>query len=271
MLRSSARERGTVAAALTAAGTTWSDPYDDALHREHPLEIVRTDHKEVRGERIIEGGPLRSTCQKVYASAVSPASARMAVITMRAVRTWRRDVSASRYSSWKRKSAGSARPSAAPASTRRSTAAAGCRGTMPACPSTTRRSRRLGRWQSCRGSPSTAARPRPTAPVLWKPGVVEDQDARSVGRVCAQPPPHPFGVPRRIGQEALKRLIGARITDARERCAHRFPRAVTQEPEHQTFPATSADGRSTRTHWRARRRGTVLNMRCQYKRIHGKI
>jgi hypothetical protein len=66
--------------------------------------------------------------------------------------------------------------------------------------------------------------------VLGKARVVENHHARA-GRQC--PPEHApqrRGVPRRIGDEMLKRLIPHRRRHPREHGLHRFPRAVAQQP-----------------------------------------
>ena len=45
-----------------------------------------------------------------------------------------------------------------------------------------------------------------------------------------QPAPHDLGVPRRMRDEVLKRLIRRRLADAREHRRHRLARAVAQQP-----------------------------------------
>ena len=68
-------------------------------------------------------------------------------------------------------------------------------------------------------------------PLLRKARAVENEDARAIGNRRAQVAPHGVGRPRRIGDEMLERLIGARIADALQHRAHRLAAAVAQQPE----------------------------------------
>jgi hypothetical protein len=59
---------------------------------------------------------------------------------------------------------------------------------------------------------------------------VEDQNTRALGQFRPQPAPHDLGIPRRVRDEVLKRLVGRRIADASEHRRHRLARAVAQQP-----------------------------------------
>ena len=74
--------------------------------------------------------------------------------------------------------------------------------------------------------------------LLRKTRAVEDQDTGPLRHRDSQPVPQAIGVPRRIGDEVLKRLIAPRLTHPREHRAHRLARAVTQQAEE--VPAEGA-------------------------------
>ena len=59
---------------------------------------------------------------------------------------------------------------------------------------------------------------------------VEDQNAGALGQSRPQPTPDRLGVPRRVRDEVLKRLIGRRLADARQHRGHRLAGAVAQQP-----------------------------------------
>ncbi len=69
-------------------------------------------------------------------------------------------------------------------------------------------------------------------PLLRKARPVEDQDPRPIGHDLAEPLPDRLGVPRRVGDEMLERLIGAGVAEARPHRLHRLARAVAQQPGH---------------------------------------
>ena len=79
--------------------------------------------------------------------------------------------------------------------------------------------------QYCRATPTECG------PCFGKARAVENEDARAIGNRGAQVAPHGVGRPRRIGDEMLERLIGARIADALQHRAHRLAAAVAQQPE----------------------------------------
>ena len=60
--------------------------------------------------------------------------------------------------------------------------------------------------------------------------LVEDQDALALRQDRPQPFPQPLGVPRRVGDEVLKGLIGRRLRDPRQHRRHRFAGAVAEQP-----------------------------------------
>jgi hypothetical protein len=73
-----------------------------------------------------------------------------------------------------------------------------------------------------------------------KAGLVEDQDPSALGEHRAQATPHDVRVPRRIGDEVLQGLVGARLGHAGEHGRHRLARAVVQQaldimPQRQGF------------------------------------
>src|SRR4030095_737110 len=61
---------------------------------------------------------------------------------------------------------------------------------------------------------------------------VENQDPASLRHLHAQPFPEDLGVPRRMRDEMLKRLIGAGIAEARPHRFHRFAPTVAQQAGH---------------------------------------
>ena len=63
---------------------------------------------------------------------------------------------------------------------------------------------------------------------------VENQHAAPLRHRHAQPCPHRLGVPRGMRDEMLKRLIGARIAQARPHRFHRLAATVTQYANHIT-------------------------------------
>ena len=67
--------------------------------------------------------------------------------------------------------------------------------------------------------------------LLRKTRPVENQDAGALGDHRSELPPDAVGTPRRVGNEVLERLIGARIGHALEHRAHRLAPAVAQQPE----------------------------------------
>jgi hypothetical protein len=68
-------------------------------------------------------------------------------------------------------------------------------------------------------------------PLLGKTRAVQDQDARSYRYLGAEALPQPVGIPRRIGDEVLRRLVAARLAYASQHRAHRLARAVTEQAE----------------------------------------
>ena len=75
-----------------------------------------------------------------------------------------------------------------------------------------------------------ARRPDRMGTRLGETRFVENQDARALGQARPQPAPHHFGVPRRVRDEMLKRLIRRRLADAGEHRRHRLARTVAQQP-----------------------------------------
>jgi hypothetical protein len=79
-----------------------------------------------------------------------------------------------------------------------------------------------------------------------KAGAIEDQDTASFGHDRAQPAPHAFGVPRRVGNEMLKGLIGDRLGDPCQHRLHRLAVAVAEDAldvgpqRHQLRPMAKA-------------------------------
>ena len=59
--------------------------------------------------------------------------------------------------------------------------------------------------------------------------VVDHEHPFAHGPQLLQPTPHRLPVPRRVGDEMLKRLIVPRIVDPRQHRLHRFPGAVSQQ------------------------------------------
>ena len=68
--------------------------------------------------------------------------------------------------------------------------------------------------------------------LLREARAVENQQALAVGNHGAQPTPDLLRHPRGIGDEMLKRLIGAGIVDARQHRAHRLASTVAQQAQH---------------------------------------
>src|SRR6266566_3181215 len=68
--------------------------------------------------------------------------------------------------------------------------------------------------------------------LLREARAVENQQAFAVGNHGAQPTPDLLRHPRGIGDEMLKRLIGAGIVDARQHPAHRLASTVAQQAQH---------------------------------------
>jgi len=84
--------------------------------------------------------------------------------------------------------------------------------------------------------------------LLREAGVVERQDARADRHDGAQLRPDARGVPRRVRDEVLQRLIVARVAQAAVHRLHRFPLAVVEQPIDCTAwrrPAAAVDS-STR-------------------------
>ena len=63
-------------------------------------------------------------------------------------------------------------------------------------------------------------------------GPIENQDPRALWHHRAQSLPHGLGVPRRVRDEMLKGLIGARIAQARPHRFHRLAATVAQQAGH---------------------------------------
>ena len=80
------------------------------------------------------------------------------------------------------------------------------------------------------GAAGPARRPNRMGTRLGETRFVENQDTRALGQARSQPAPHPFGVPRRVRDEMLKRLIRRRLADAGEHRRHRLARTVAQQP-----------------------------------------
>ena len=97
--------------------------------------------------------------------------------------------------------------------------------------STTRRSSRLGNSRFCRARHRYRRdRADRVWPLFRKAGAVEDQDAAAFRNHRAQPTPHLPGVPGRMRNEVLERLIGDRLGDPRQHRLHRLPLAVAEHP-----------------------------------------
>ena len=64
-----------------------------------------------------------------------------------------------------------------------------------------------------------------------KAGVVNDEHPASIRHTRQKTPPHRCHLPRRMGDEVLKRLIAARVVNPREHRAHRLAGAVTEQTE----------------------------------------
>ena len=58
---------------------------------------------------------------------------------------------------------------------------------------------------------------------------VEDQDAGPLGTYRPKPTPDRFGIPRRMRDEVLERLIRRRLADTRQHRRHRLADAVAQQ------------------------------------------
>jgi hypothetical protein len=70
------------------------------------------------------------------------------------------------------------------------------------------------------------------APLFRKAGAVEDQHPATFGQHLQQPTPDPVGIPRRMRDEVLKRLIRHRLRDTRQHRLHRFALAVAEHALH---------------------------------------
>ena len=55
---------------------------------------------------------------------------------------------------------------------------------------------------------------------------------RALGQHLEEPPPDPVGVPVRVRDEMLKRLVGDRLRDAGHHRLHRLPIAVAEHAVH---------------------------------------
>ena len=66
--------------------------------------------------------------------------------------------------------------------------------------------------------------------LLGKARIVDREDARSEGHHGAQLRPDACGLPRRMRDEVLQRLVVARITQASVHRLHRLPLAVVEQP-----------------------------------------
>ena len=72
-------------------------------------------------------------------------------------------------------------------------------------------------------------------PTEWGPdfGKLVSSRIRMPGALrdhAPQPPPHDLGIPRRVRDEVLERLVGGRLGDPLEHGRHRLARAVAEQP-----------------------------------------
>ena len=102
----------------------------------------------------------------------------------------------------------------------------------PESRSTGRPSPRPDNWRSCRARRGPACHPDRRGALLRETRAVQNQHAGPVGDDLAQALPHGLGVPRRVGDEVLERLVGAGIAEPRPHRLHRFARAVAQQAPH---------------------------------------